>query len=104
MFERRFAPFITQIILGGVNGKASIYVLDPVGSVIPDEYAAVGSGAEAAIGVIEAFYKDNMNEEEVKELAIKSIKAAIERDAGSGDGIDMLIIKKSGSNKESIKL
>ena len=104
MFERRFAPYLTQIILGGINGKASIYVLDPVGSVIPDEYASVGSGAEAAIGVIEAFYKDNMNEEEVKELAIKAIKAAIERDAGSGDGIDMLIIKKSGSNKESVKL
>ncbi len=102
MFERRLFPLLAQVILGGVNGKPSIYVLDPLGSVIEDEYAAVGTGAEIAIGLIEAYYKPSMSESEVKELAIKAIKAAIQRDAASGDGVDILVITKNGIKEESV--
>lgn len=105
MYERRFAPFITQIVIGGVdnlNGKSSIYVLDPLGSVIPDKYAAVGSGSEIAIGVIDSGYNDNISEKDAKKLAIKSIKSAIQRDAASGDGVDIMVITASGSKNEEI--
>ncbi len=61
MFERRFAPFITQVILGGIDDKPKVYVLDPLGSVITDDYAAVGTGAEMAVGVIEAGYTPSMS-------------------------------------------
>ena len=101
MFERRFAPFITQIIIGGVAEKPSVYVLDPLGSVIPDKYASVGSGAELAIGVIESEYSDEMDEESAKKLAIKSIKSAIQRDAASGDGVDIMIITADGIKEET---
>ena len=53
MFEQRYAPFITQVILGGIDVKPKVWVLDPLGSVIADDYAAVGTGAEMAVGVIE---------------------------------------------------
>ena len=53
MFEQRYAPYITQVILGGIDVKPKVWVLDPLGSVIADEYAAVGTGAEMAVGVIE---------------------------------------------------
>lgn len=105
MYERRFAPFITQIVIGGVdnlNGKSSIYVLDPLGSVIPDKYAAVGSGSEIAIGVIDSGYNDNISEKDAKKLAIKSIKSAIQRDAASGDGVNIMVITASGSKNEEI--
>ncbi len=105
MYERRFAPFITQIVIGGVdniNGKSSIYVLDPLGSVIPDKYAAVGSGSEMAIGVIDSEYNDNITEDAAKKLAIKSIKSAIQRDAASGDGVDIMVITASGFKNEEI--
>ena len=101
MFERRFAPFITQIVIGGVNGESSVYVLDPLGSVIPDKYATVGSGAELAIGVIESEYTEDMGEEDAKKLAIKSIKSAIQRDAASGDGVDIMIITADGIKEET---
>tara|TARA_B100000315_G_scaffold254829_1_gene296719 strand:+ start:613 stop:1194 length:582 start_codon:yes stop_codon:yes gene_type:complete len=101
MFERRFAPFITQIIIGGVAEKPSVYVLDPLGSVIPDKYASVGSGAELAIGVIESEYSDEMDEESAKKLAIKSIKSAIQRDSASGDGVDIMVINKDGIKEET---
>ena len=101
MFERRFAPFITQIVIGGVGEEPSIYVLDPLGSVIPDKYATVGSGAELAIGVIESEYREDMGEEDAKKLAIKSIKSAIQRDAASGDGVDIMIITAASIKEET---
>ncbi|MCP8303962.1 MAG: proteasome subunit beta [archaeon] len=103
LFSRRYYPLITQVIVGGVDEKPSIYVLDPLGSVIPDEYSCVGSGAEIAIGVIEANYSRDMSEESAKELVVKSIKSAIQRDSASGDGADLLVITKAGSKEESIK-
>ena len=84
MFERRYFPLLTQVVVGG--------------------YAAVGSGAEMALGVLDAQYTSKMNEEDARNLAIKSIKSSIQRDASSGDGIDILIISNKGKNEESIKV
>ena len=103
LFNRRYAPLITQTIVGGLDEEGpSVYVLDMLGSLIPDKYAAVGSGTETAIGVIEEGYKDNMPLKEAKELVIRSIKAAINRDAMSGDGIDIVIINKDGVTEEAV--
>ena len=57
MYERRYFPLLTQVIVGGVVGKPILYTLDPLGSVLPDEYAAVGTGAEMALGVLDNFNK-----------------------------------------------
>jgi proteasome beta subunit len=104
MFENRFAPLLTQVILGGVADKPLVYVLDPLGSVLPDQYATVGTGEETAIGVIEAGYDSSMAQKEAKDLLIASIKAAISRDAMSGNGIDVMILDRTGVKEESIPL
>ncbi|HET7644840.1 MAG TPA: proteasome subunit beta [Nitrososphaeraceae archaeon] len=103
MFERRYFPLLTQVIVGGYDIKPQIYTLDPLGSLLPDEYAAVGSGAEMALGVLDAQYTPNITEEDARKLAIKSIKSSIQRDASSGDGIDILIINNKGKNEESLE-
>lgn len=104
LFNRRLAPLITQTIVGGIDEEgASLYVLDVLGSVIPDKYAVVGSGTEIAIGVIEEGYKENMSMDEAKDLVIRAIKSAISRDIMSGDGIDFLMITKEETAEESIK-
>ncbi|HDD69737.1 archaeal proteasome endopeptidase complex subunit beta [Candidatus Bathyarchaeota archaeon] len=104
LFSRRLAPLITQTIVGGIDDEgASIYVLDILGSVIPDKYAAVGSGAEIAMGVLEEGYKEDLTLKEAKDLVLRSIKSAISRDIMSGNGIDFLIITKDGTHEESIK-
>src|SRR5665648_512517 len=104
LFNRRYAPLITQTIVGGIdqNGPA-LYVLDVLGSLIPDKYAAVGSGTELAIGVIEEGYKENLTLEEAKNLVRRAVKSAINRDAMSGDGLDILTITKDGITEESTK-
>jgi proteasome beta subunit len=85
------------------NEGPSLYSLDPLGSVLPDKYTVVGSGTEIAMGVVEDGFKENMNQEETKELVVRAMKSAISRDIMSGDGIDFLIINKDGMTEESIK-
>jgi proteasome beta subunit len=104
LFNRRYAPLITQTIVAGLDEEGpSLYVLDVLGSLIPDKYAVVGSGTEIAVGVLEEGYKEDMKIKEAKDLVTRSIKSAISRDVMSGDGIDFLIITKEGTAEESIK-
>jgi proteasome beta subunit len=103
MFERRYFPLLTQVIVGGINEKPEIYTLDPLGSVLPDDYAAVGTGAEGALGIMDAEFKPNMSEEAVKELASRAIRSATQRDAASGDGIDILYITRTGHREETVR-
>lgn len=95
MFERRFFPLLTQVVVGGIQERPQIYTLDPLGSVLPDDYAAVGSGAEMALGVMDAEYTQGMSEDNARNLVIKAIKSSILRDSSSGDGIDLLTITKN---------
>jgi len=104
MFERRFFPLLTQVIVGGIDKKPEIYTLDPLGSVLPDDYAAVGTGAEMALGVMDSEYRANISEQSAKELAIKAIKSSIQRDSASGDGIDLLFVTQKPQRDESLTL
>jgi len=104
MFERRYFPLLTQVIVGGVHIVPEIYTLDPLGSLLPDNYAAVGTGAELALGLIDSEYNKNMTEDASKKLAIKAIKSSVQRDSASGDGIDILAITNKGTKEESINL
>jgi proteasome beta subunit len=102
MFERRYFPLLTQVVVGGVTtGKPEIYTLDPLGSVLPDRYAAVGTGAEMALGVMDAEFSEDFDEEKATNLALKAIRSSIQRDSASGDGIDILIINKNGKSENS---
>ena len=99
MYERRFFPLLTQVIVGGLVGKATIYTLDPLGSVLPDDYAAVGTGAEMALGVLDPQYKKDLTEAQAVDLAVKSVRAASMRDSASGDNIDVLVMNKDGAKE-----
>jgi len=101
MYERRYYPLMTQVIVGGVDGQPALYTLDPLGSVLPDDYAAVGTGAEMALGVLDTEFKSKMSEQDAVKLAVKSIKSAIMRDNASGDGIDILVVDKNGTREST---
>jgi len=104
MFERRYFPLLTQVMVGGIDPNPQIYTLDPLGSLLPDDYAAVGTGAEMALGVLDAEYNKDLSLPEARNLVVKSITSSIQRDSASGDGIDLLLISKKGIEEESIKL
>lgn len=103
LFNRRLIPLITQTIIGGMDDDGpSIYVLDVLGSVLPDKYAAVGSGAPIATGVLEEGYNENISKQDARELVLRAIKSAVSRDVMSGDGIDFMTITKEGIKEESL--
>jgi len=105
LFQRRFFPYFTQTIVGGVDDKGpDLYTLDPMGSLIPDKYATVGSGAQIAVGVLEESYRDGLTLEEGRDLALRAMKSAIKRDIASGNGIDILLISKDIIKEENLTL
>ena len=103
LFNRRMIPLIIQTIVGGIDDDGpALYVLDVLGSLLPDKYAAVGSGAQMATGVLEQGYNKKMTLQDAKNLVLKAIKSAIRRDVMSGNGIDLLIITKDGITENTI--
>ena len=53
---------------------------------------------------VDAEFKPNMTEEKARELAVRAIRSAIQRDAASGDGIDVLFVTKGGPREEMIPI
>ncbi len=110
LYSYKYFPFFSEVLIGGIDleGEPKLYVMDPLGSLIEDDFAALGSGAPIAIGVLETRYSRDMGVEDAKKMVIDSIRAAIERDALSGDGIDILVIVREDdrvkAKEESIKL
>ncbi|MDI9619665.1 MAG: archaeal proteasome endopeptidase complex subunit beta [Candidatus Nezhaarchaeota archaeon] len=101
LFNQRYAPLISETLIGGLDDTgAHLYVLDPIGSIIEDDYAALGSGSTIAIGILESGYGRDITVEDAKKLAVKAVKTAIERDALSGDGIDVLTVTDRGVEEE----
>lgn len=102
LYAQRLSPILAETLVGGISeGQPQLFVLDPLGSLIEDKYAALGTGAPVAIGIIETNYRDNFSLKDAENLAVKAIHAAIERDAASGDGIDVLVISPQGFSEKS---
>ncbi|MCE4604360.1 MAG: proteasome subunit beta [Aeropyrum sp.] len=98
LYSYKFFPFHVEVLVGGIDpgGAPRLYVLDPLGSILEEKYAAAGTGATMAFGYLESAYREDMPLEEAKKAAVNAIRAAMARDSGSGDGIDVLSIPVSG--------
>ncbi len=97
-------PYYVQLILAGVDAKGPvIYSLDAIGGHDEErKFFSTGSGSPYALGVLEDSYKDNLSVDDGAKLAVRAIKAAIERDIGSGGkGINVTVITAKGTKKLS---
>jgi len=81
------------LVLGGVdiNGP-HLFSVHPHGSSDSLPFATMGSGSLAAMAVFEADFKEDMTEEEAKEIVARSIRAGIFNDLGSGSNVDLCVI------------
>lgn len=105
LYSYKFFPFYSEILFAGIDEEGPhLFVLDPIGSIIEDRYAAVGTGASIAIGIIETEYEETMGLEKAVELVTKAIKAASSRDAVSGDGIDIAVVSSQGVEEKFVPL
>jgi proteasome beta subunit len=74
------------------NG-ARLFSVDAMGGASrEEEMVATGSGSPMAFGVLEDRYKKDMNEDEAVSLAVRAVRSAMKRDAGSGEGIHVVVI------------
>ncbi|MEM1877813.1 MAG: proteasome subunit beta, partial [Desulfurococcaceae archaeon] len=82
LYSYKFIPLLTEVVVGGLDRdwKPSLYVLDPVGSLIEEKYVALGSGGRVALGYLEPNYREDISIDNAKKLVTDSIKVAIERD------------------------
>ena len=102
LYARRFYPYYVQLIIAGYDTRPQIYTLAPDGSVIEEKYYSTGSGSPMVFGVLEHEYKDNMELEDAKRLAVQGVAAAVKRDiASGGSGIDLIVIDKKGVHEFS---
>ncbi|HZX12007.1 MAG TPA: proteasome subunit beta [Candidatus Nanoarchaeia archaeon] len=94
-------PGITGFLFGGKDNEGfHLFQLGYDGSVTKyDDYVTDGSGMMFATGVLEAGYVKDVSMDEAVKLATKAVSAAMERDTGSGGGIDIVSITKEGARK-----
>ena len=91
------SPAYVQTLIGGVDDTgASIYSLDAAGGMIKDTFISTGSGSTFAYGVLEDRFHEDITVEEAKEVALRAIKAATERDTYSGNGFLVAQVTKDG--------
>lgn len=88
---------MADILLGGydANGPA-LFNVDMFGSVEEKSYVTTGSGSPVAYGLLEEKYKEDLTVEEAKKIALQAVKAAIVRNIGTGDGINIAVMDKDG--------
>ena len=90
---KNYQPYFVELLVGGVDQEGGqIFVADMSGAITSEEFASSGSGSPIAYGVLESIYHKDMTNEQAKEIATKAVAAAMERDPGSGNGIDVLTI------------
>jgi len=97
LFVNRFVPLALQAIIAGVDEGPHIFSLDPFGSITEEKsFFATGSGSPIALGILEDGYREDLTRDEAIPLVIEAVKAAMKRDAASGDSFDVSIITEDG--------
>ncbi len=99
--QNRGYPFIADILVGGYDdgdagGGPALFNIDMFGSVEPKPYVTTGSGSPVAYGLLEDEYSADITTAEAKEVALRAVRAAIVRNIGTGDGINVAVIDGSG--------
>ena len=86
-------PHYVQLLIVGVDPSGpSVYSIDSAGGSIPDTYCATGSGSPYMYGVLEDQFKTDMSRDQALSLAAKALLASAQRDAASGNGMDLAFI------------
>lgn len=99
----KFYPFFVQLLVGGVDPSPRVFSVDMLGGVTEEDITATGSGSPIAMGVLEEMFVKEGNVRENAPIAARAVGAAMKRDAGSGEGVDVLIITPGGAEMLSDK-
>jgi len=94
-------PHYVQLLIVGVDESGpSVYSIDSAGGSIPDVYCATGSGSPYMYGVLEDQFTDGMSKDEALLVVAKALLASAQRDAASGNGMDLAVITADDGFKQ----
>lgn len=95
--QNRGYPFIADILVGGYdNSGPALFNIDMFGSVEEKTYVTTGSGSPVAYGLLEEEYADGITLKDATRVAFRAVNAAIARNIGTGDGINVATVGKDG--------
>jgi proteasome beta subunit len=94
--NNRYYPYYVQLLVGGYDDSGpGLYSVDAMGGATrEEEIVATGSGSPMAYGVLEDRFTKGMKRKDAVSLAVRAVRAAMKRDAGSGEGVHVVIITK----------
>lgn len=91
---RNYQPYYIELLVAGVDMEgAHVYAADMSGAITEEDFASAGSGSPIAYGVLESLYNKEITNTQAREIASRAVSAAMERDPGSGNGINILAIQ-----------
>ena len=110
LYEHRFGPYFVQPLIAGLSEDKKTGELEPViatydyiGFIEKNYFAAGGTASDFLQGVCEAFYREDMNPDELFEAVSQCLLAAMERDSLSGWGANVYVLTKDEVIVKSIK-
>lgn len=105
LYQRKMAPLYANVEIAGVDENGPrVYTLDAIGSLMEDNFGVSGSGAQFAVGILEADYSTKLTVKEGIELVKKVVRNSVKRDAMTGNGIDIYTITKAGAEEQRIPI
>ncbi|MEM3851585.1 MAG: archaeal proteasome endopeptidase complex subunit beta [Methanomassiliicoccales archaeon] len=97
LHSSRYYPYFVGLIIGGMTGEtAAVYGLDAAGGMSDDRYVSIGSGSPFALGVLEEYFDETMTLNQATDVAIRAVRAAMERDSASGGKVVVVNIGEKG--------
>lgn len=98
-------PFGVSLLIAGIDsdGKASLYLTDPSGAMWGYKAFAIGSGASEARAYLEENYKEDINDEDLKLLPLRTLKELM-GDNLNKNTCDVAYILKDDENFKLLKL
>ncbi len=94
--QYKYYPFFVQLLVGGYDGKARLFSVDMLGGVTEEKVSSTGSGSPIAYGVLEELFNEDAPVADNLRIAVKSVAAAMKRDAASGERVDLVLVDENG--------
>ena len=109
LYEHRFGPFFVNPIVIGLdhtdNFKPYIATYDSIGCLTESgEFQVAGTSSELLYGTCEAFYKENMEPEQLFETISQCLVSAVDRDILSGWGAYVYVMTPGAIFVKKLKM
>ena len=98
---KSYNPYFVELVVAGVDAEGPhVFTADMSGAITSEPFMSSGSGSPIAYGVLEQGYHPNLPLSDGHRLAETAVRAAMERDPGSGNGVDVLVLPNGNYTRE----